>query len=271
MTTSTKASDIWQQILSAPGEQKLKEEFVNALKETGDSRAEIFRLVDEMEKKPIWFNKDMYDANMDKYKSSLVSWHQEFDGCARRWEAEVIFVQGLPIEITITARNFINHAAEIVTMIPLRHLNLQAIAAAPEFFQVPQLAQIASIDGSKQSWTGEPINALAASVRLADLRWLDLSNSHLTEADVEVLAASPNLRKLQHIDFTRNPCRDPVDAAAGYGCDEYNKIVWESVHLTEFGRELEGRYGRIEWVRALENFMEDHPPKRSIFTNSGGG
>jgi Leucine-rich repeat (LRR) protein len=127
------------------------------------------------------------------------------------------------------------------------------------------LAQIASIDGSKHPWSGEPIKALAASAQLADLRWLDLSRSDISDADVEILAASPNLRKLEHIDFTRNECRNPVDAAAGYGSDENGRIVWESVHLTEFGRELEERYGRIEWLRALENFMEKHPPRRYLF------
>ena len=265
MTASTKASDIWQQILNTPGEPKLKEEFVDALRETGDPRAEIFRLADEMEKNPRWRNQDKYDALLNEYLSSLASWREGFDTCAKTWQSEVVFAQGLPIELTIKAQDFINNAAEIVTMMPLRHLNLQAVAAAPDVFQVPQLAQIASIDGSTQSWSGEPINALAASLQLTNLRWLDLSSSHLTDADVEVLAASTNLRKLEHIDLTRNPCRNPVDAAAGYGSDEYGKIVWESVNLPEYGRELEERYGRIEWLRALENFMEKHPPKRYLF------
>ena len=265
MTARTKASEMWQQILSAPGDQNLRESFVQALQETGDPRAEIFRLADLLEKNPRWRNEDIYMALLEQYQSSLVSWRAGFDSMASGWQSEIVFVRGLPIEVTVAASDFVHHAGEIVSMIPLRHLNLSAIAASTEVFQAPQLAQIASIDGSKQPWSGEPIKALAASVWLTDLRWLDLSGSDIVDADIEILAASPNLRQLEYIDFRRNPCRDPVDASAGYGSDEYGRIVWESVYLPEHGQELERRHGRIEWLRSLENFMEKHPPKRYLF------
>ena len=41
--------------------------------------------------------------------------------------------------------------------------------------------------------------------------------------------------------------------------------VEPGIYLPEFGRELETRYGRINWLHALDNYMEKHPPSRYSF------
>jgi hypothetical protein len=78
-----------------------------------------------------------------------------------------------------------------------------------------------------------------------------------------ILAPSPQLRELAHLDIRDNLCRDPVDAAAGYGVDGISGfMVPASIYLPDFGRDLEARYGRIDWLHALSRFMEKHPPNR---------
>jgi hypothetical protein len=133
-------------------------------------------------------------------------------------------------------------------------------------FDVPQVDQIASIDGSNQIWSDEAIRALAASGHVGALRWLRLSRGGITEAQAEVLAASQSLKNVRVMDLSDNPAPDPVDAAAGYGTDWVtNRIVRESIYLPAFGKELEARHGKIDWLHGLDNFGDDYPPSRYNF------
>jgi Leucine-rich repeat (LRR) protein len=133
-------------------------------------------------------------------------------------------------------------------------------------FEVPQLSQIASLDGSKQIWSDDAIRALANSSELHALRWLDLSHGGITETQVEILAASPSLRNVEMIDLSENPTRNPVDGSAGAGWDWMSgKIEFDSIALPQFGVELEHRYGEITWLHALRKFLEAYPPSRYSF------
>jgi hypothetical protein len=255
---------LWQHILTAPQDETLKAHYIQALAQADDRRAEIFRLAAELERFPSYYIQ--HEELSRQYESRLAEWREDFDTPARMWQAEVNFIQGWPIQITVAARSFLHHAEEIVATIPLRHLNLTAVQETPEVFSVAQWGQIASLDGSHQPWSSEAIVALADSPHLSSLRWLDLSSTGIDDTEVERMAASPRLKKLAHMDLRNNPCRDPVDAAAGCGVDGFSGlIVPESIWLPDFGRDLEARYGTIDWLHALAHFMERHPPCRYRF------
>lgn len=187
-------------------------------------------------------------------------WREDFKAFAASWQAHIDFVEGWPSQITIAASAFLRCAEEIVVTIPLRHLNLTAIADAPTAVDVGAMAQIATLQVCSQPWNREAIQALADSEHLRSLRWLDLSQSNLTDADVETLAASPRLREVAYLNVEDNPCRNPVDASTGYGVDAFTGlIVAESLWFPDFGRELQARHGSIPWLPSLENFMETYP------------
>lgn len=259
-------TDLWQHILAAPADAALRAQFVAALSETHDARADLFttqaeydRLVAAKDAGGAAALKPRLDAALDGYRTP-------FDRRASTWPGRIAFVDAWPIELTIAARDFAAHAADVVATIPLRHLNLLRVADAPSVFDVPQLAQVVSIDASGQPWTDDAIRALARSARVAGLRWLKLSNAGITETQVDLLAASTALRDVAMLDLTHNPTRDPVDAAAGYGVDwSSNRIVPESIQLPAFGAELQAKYGSIAWLNGLWNYFEEYPPSRYTF------
>jgi hypothetical protein len=228
-------STLWRQIVAAPGDENLKGQFVQALVQAGDPRPEIFRLAAELKRFPVYYVQ--HDQLARQYAANLEFWQSDFAAAARKWRAEVNFIQGWPIEITIAAGDFCGNAAEIVAALPLRHLNLKAVQEAPEVFAVAPMGQIVSVEYRRQPWSREAIHALARSQQLRALRWLDLFETGITEADVQILAAFPALKDLAYLDLRNNPCRDPVDAAAGYGVDGMSgEIVNESIWLPECPR-----------------------------------
>ena len=44
------------------------------------------------------------------------------------------------------------------------------------------------------------------------------------------------------------------------------RIVPESIHLPEFGAQLEARFGKIRWLNPLWNYGNDYPPSRYSFS-----
>jgi len=251
------SADLWPRVLAVPNDAQVRARYVDALLWEADRRAEPFLVGAEIERRK---------RNRESHRTQALAKHcdqltrvaaEEFAGSLERWGARLSFVFGWPSEITITSADFVLHAAEIVTTIPLRHLNLLSINDAPQVFNLPQFNQIVSLQGGGQIWSNKAIEALIASPYLAELRWLNLSKTGLREKQVEMLAAAANLRHLAQIDLTENDCRDPVDAAAGAGYDGITGgLVLESIYVPEFGRELESKYGRIQWLNVLSTYAE---------------
>lgn len=259
-------ADLWKAILTAPADADLKARYAEALTKAGDWRADVFSAAAEYDR-----------LDHDQTRAECAAFKPRFDALiARRradfvhgsdpWPDTIQFVLGWPIELTIAARDFARVAPDAVATVPVRHLNLRAVSQWPAVFDIPQLDQIVSIDGSDQAWSDDAIRALAGSRHLQALRWLRLSRAGITEEQVEVLAASQSLKDVRVLDLTNNPTRDPVDAASGHGIDWMtNTIVPESIFLPAFGKELEDRYGTITWLHGLENYMGDYPPSRYGF------
>jgi hypothetical protein len=247
--------ELWPQALAAPNDAQVRVGYLNALIQEGDRRAEPFLVGVEIERR--YRNHQIHRTEaLRKHCDQLTQVAaEEFADSLERWGAKLKFVFGWPSEMTIESGDFILHAAEIVVTIPLLHVNLLSVNDAPEVFNVPQFSQILSLQGSGQVWSNKAIGALTESRCLGALRWLNLSKTGLGDKQVEMLAAAANLRGLAQIDLTNNNCRDPVDAAAGAGYDWMTgSVVRESIYLPEFGRELESKYGRIQWLNVLDTY-----------------
>ena len=260
------AADLWHMILAAPADADLKTQFVQALIQAGDWRADIFSLAAEYKRLRSGSYIDQAHALKPRLDELIARWRADLSARSDTWPGAIELIAGWPIELTIKAADFARHAEEIVATVPVRHLNLEAVSDSAGVFEVSQLRQIASLDGSKQMWTDDAIRALATTSALPALRWLDLSHGGITETQVEILAASPSLRSVELIDLSNNPTRDPVDGSAGAGWDWMTgKIEFDSINLPAFGVELERRHGEITWLHALRRFLEAYPPSRYSF------
>jgi hypothetical protein len=145
-------SEWWQQILVAPADAELKAQYVEALTRAGDWRAEIFAAANEYARLRAG-SLIHRAAELKPLRDRLLAdWRADFAPRADAWAGEIEFVIGWPVELTISASDFVRHAAEIVATMPLRHLNLKAIGETPTVFEVPQLDQIASLKGNEQAW-----------------------------------------------------------------------------------------------------------------------
>jgi hypothetical protein len=260
-------SKLWQRILAAPADPDLKTQYAAALIAAGDDpRAEVFSVDAEYER--LLSNGDIKGARALESRLNALDagCGAEFASLSVPWNGQIRVVRGWPCELTITAADFFNHAAEIVATLPIRHLNLTAISELPAVFEVTQLDQIASLDGSRQRWSDDAIGALANSRHVGALRWLNLSHCRITEAQIELLAASAGLRVVVMLDLSDNRARDPVDAAAGYGSDwQTGAIIPESIYVPRFGSQLESCHGRIPWLHTLQCYLDRYPPSRYSF------
>ena len=250
------SSDLWRQVLAAPDDAEPRARYVDTLLQEGDRRAEPFLVGAEIERRKQDLETRRTGFLVKHYEQLIRVAAEEFTGFLERWDAKLSFVFGWPSEITLTAAGFITHAAEIVATIPLRHLNLLSVNPAPEVFKLPQFSQIVSLQANEQVWSNNAIRALTGSPYLGALRWLNLSKTGLSDKQIDMLAAAVNLRVLAQIDLTRNNnCRDPVDAAITYDGVTGTMVV-ESVYLNPFGRELESKYGRIQWLHVWSTYAE---------------
>ena len=124
--------DLWPQVLAAPNDAELRAQYVDALFKEGDRRAEPFLVGAEIERRKRNREGHLTQALAKHYEQLTRIAAQEFAGFLEHWRAKLTFVFGWPSEITISAAEFIRHAAEIAATIPLRHLNLLSINDAPE-------------------------------------------------------------------------------------------------------------------------------------------
>jgi hypothetical protein len=258
-------AELWQRILAAPADLDLKMQYAAALTAAGDPRAEMFSAAAEYERLVYLGDDEGAKTLLRRLGTLQAEFSAEFASLAVPWNGQITLVMGWPCELTITAAGFVSHAAEIVATLPIRHLNLTAISDLPAVFEVTQLEQIATLDGSRQRWSDDAIGALANSRHLGALRWLNLSQGRITEAQIKLLAASPALRVVKVLDLSFNRGRDPTDSVS-YSTDwQTGAITLESIQLPRFGTQLESHHGRIPWLHVVETFWNRYPPSRYDF------
>jgi len=103
------------------------------------------------------------------------------------------------------------------------------------------------------------VRVLAASPRLARLRWLDLAGTGVTEAGIEALAASERLPALRYVE---------VDNKLGLNPDPGYDYDGSLVHVDPpfLGRRLAERYDRpwLRWMSKYANQYEWDPESDEV-------
>jgi hypothetical protein len=163
------------------------------------------------------------------------------------------FHDGFIEEVTLDARRFLEIGPELYRRAPVRHLNLEhAGEVSEQLFASPLLSRIVSMDLSQSQLGDAGMRHLASSPYLGKLAWLDVWGNGITNAGIEALVASNQLRALSFVRFDGNQCDSAEDV---YMPDVGGGYV---DHVpTQFGRDLEARYGHREWLHYRNTVHRD--------------
>ena len=101
------------------------------------------------------------------------------------------FWGGFVEEIALDAEKLLATARELVTLAPIRHLSIRALAgAASKVAQLPILAQLASLDIGSSGVSDDDVAAIVASPHLAKLRLLRLTKNNIGIAALRAVGAA---------------------------------------------------------------------------------
>ena len=169
------------------------------------------------------------------------------------------FGRGFVEYIRISARGFLDRAAELFAIAPIQHVDLTGVRdVTEELFASPYLSRLRSLGMDRCGLYDIHLQMLAASAGASGLGWLSLTYNHIDLEGIEAIPKSPYLKKLRYVDFEGNPTNPGERVATESGA------VIES-WLPEPGKELESRYGYLPWLRyqgATTRFRVP-PPHRS--------
>lgn len=166
-----------------------------------------------------------------------------------RWAgdlAEIVegysFQRGFIGQVTMSARNFLDHGERMFSLAPIQHLDLTGVRDVNEaLFFSPLLGKLRSLVMDDCGLHDLHLQMLAASPEVTNLRWLSVAENNLGMAAAEALAGSRYLKALEFAEFRANPV-DPVEQL---GRD--SGIVVAS-WLPPEGEELEKRFGHLPWL-----------------------
>lgn len=261
---------IWRAICESPGDFSLRKRYLEALPPTSPC-VTIEQLYLEADKLRVWHREPLNKQAEAIIEEHRQSWDHYFYE-PNTIDGTLVYHRGWQDGLDITVASYLIYATYIHYHFPIRHLRLRAVEAAftaypqKDVFALPTLESIVSLDLSDQPLTAAHITALASSPYLKNLRWLNLYETNLTDECVEILYRSEGYPRLEYVELSRNPCEDPVDAAAGYGIDGADgHIVPESIGLPERGWKLEQKYGRREWIHVVDNYLDSYPPSKYRF------
>lgn len=185
-------------------------------------------------------------------QSKLPSYHrsQELLGLySAQWAGPIAeltsfysFRRGFIELIRITARGFLDHAAQLFAAAPIRHMDLTGVRdVTEELFASPYLGRLRSLSMDGCGLRDIHLHMLASAPQVTRLRWLSVADNRLSLAAAEALAASPSMKELRFAEFRGNPS----DPAEQLGIDSG---VVVSVWFPPDGVELERRFGPLPWL-----------------------
>jgi hypothetical protein len=158
--------------------------------------------------------------------------------------------------VGLSAQDFLQTAAVLFTLAPIRHLDLTGVASvAQALFASPTLQAIRSLNLERCGLTDREVALLASSPHLSELRWLSLAENPIGMAAAEALATSTCLPRLAHVRFFKNA----VEPNEQYSYD--NGFVVDA-WLPEDGLALERRHGRLRWLHHDARSIADSVPDR---------
>lgn len=171
------------------------------------------------------------------------------------WAADVAplvqtysFQRGFVGLIGVSAKVFMENSAAIFSVAPVQHVDLTGVRDVREdFFASQALAQLRSLSMDSCGLYDIHLRLLAASPRVARMRWLSVAENHLELGGAEAIAASPHFKLLRFAEFRGNP----VDPCEQLGWDAG---VVVSAWLPPEGELLEERYGYLPWLHRSGSF-----------------
>ncbi len=180
----------------------------------------------------------------------------QFDGLAPYVDG-YRYIRGCVELARLPARTFVDHAAELCRLAPLRHLDLTGLGldVAQALFESPFLEQIRSLSLDRAGLGDEQAQLLAASPMLGELRWLSLALNDIDMEGADALAASRGLPKLEYVSLFGNPVDPTEQLTSDQG------VILER-RLPDTGVELERRHGPIPWLHTDVALMSELPPRR---------
>jgi uncharacterized protein (TIGR02996 family) len=211
---------LFRAILAAPDDEALRLIYADWLEDQGDPRAEFVRVQCALARLPEGHPERTALAAREAH---LLAAHR------RRWNGELhrllsrtplrnavparrglvrgwTYRRGLVEEITVEARAFLDHAATLFQLGPLREVRFFR-GAAPHVRQLsdmPHLARLVCLDFSGNALHGDPLRALLASPHLQPLTALRLRGCFLDDEDVQSIVAASHLQHLAELDLRFN-------------------------------------------------------------------
>lgn len=153
-----------------------------------------------------------------------------------------LFVRGFVEFVELSARDLLDHGADLYTLAPIRHVDLLAVREVDEgLFASPLFAKLRSLGLERLGLYDIHLQLLAASPHVTELRWLSGSGNNFGLDAYVALAKSKSLTQLAFAEFGLNPV-DPVEKLFYDGAE----VV--AVEMPDAGQTLERRFGRLEWL-----------------------
>lgn len=189
------------------------------------------------------------------------------------WAREVLtiasqprFYRGFVEAVTLDGPTFLRRASDLYAIAPIRAVTLvdaanhiDAIAASPH---LSRLVSLQFYNKSHDCPLGDSgLRTLVSSPFVTRLAMLRLGFNDIGRDGIEALAAA-RLPRLAYVSLGNNREASPVDA---YSEDAFTGAINNSsITETQFGRDLEVRYGEQRWLHA-PSLVPSFPPNEGDF------
>jgi uncharacterized protein (TIGR02996 family) len=252
---------LFQAVVDEPEAEAPRRAFAAWLDAQGDPQGEFIRLQLDAARERSRFGYSEDHARLSKAAKAILARHgNDWSQAVDRIASDPRFHSGFVEGVTIDARQFLAHAAELYRVAPVRHVVLTgARDVIDELAASPHLDRLASLGLDRNQLGDEDVRAIVASPHLGRLGQLDISFNDVGVAGLEALCASKNLPRLAHVNFEGNRVKAPVEE---FGEDWTGPIIWRS--FPEYGQQLEARYGPQPWLHA-PSMLADYPPMEADF------
>jgi uncharacterized protein (TIGR02996 family) len=238
---SASQARLFADILAHPDDDGPRLAYAAALDQTGDPQGEFIRLSIALA------NRKITAVGLERWQA-LMAHH------AAQWLAPVAplvdrayFDRGLVAHVVVDGTRFLQHAAQLFQLAPIRHVDLtDAKRVFAALCTSPFVGRVRSLDVKRNDLDDADISRFAASSHVGELRWLNLVLNRIDVPGLEALAASTTLRNLLFVGFGGNLAPDPID---------HESVDWDGTRhdnpAPPIQRTLEQKYGRKAWL---------HPP-----------
>jgi uncharacterized protein (TIGR02996 family) len=185
--------------------------YADWLEENGNPLAELIRVQCELAEMDV--EADGRAALRQRERELLADYEQRFVQPLRKFAPHGIEIRrGFIEELRIDAQTFIEHASEIVELLPaLCSLNLRkARKSLDELVHLPELQHVRFLDLRMADLGDAGIQKLLQSPHLRDIVELNLHGNSLSTKGVQALSVSDSLRNLRSLNLGANRLTVPA-------------------------------------------------------------